>query len=778
MKRLIYNINEFRLPIIGLGIFAILFYGPTLIGAQIYYWGLPSLQFYPWRHVAFESISNGALPLWNSYNGMGAPLLANYQLAILYPPTWIIYLFEWVGGISWMAWSHTLVNLFHFFLAGLGMAALVKKHKGSSLAQSISALAFSASGYFLARQGVFPILWTAAWLPWICLFASDLASPFGKIETPTKESIINPKLVISLMFMLLAGHAQLSWYFVWFCGAWVLIGALIEKKPFFKTVLRYVLSGFLAAGIAAVQLIPTAELLFESQRATEVDFVTAAAYSFWPWRWITLLAPNFFGNPGTADYWGYASYWEDAIYFGILPFGLAIAVLVRVISKREIIAKKGVVFSWIGILFVAVFAMGKFTPFYPYLYRVLPSVDMFHAPTRIMILAIFLLVFMAGIFSDNIWIRPTGRGLYWARLSTAGCFAVTIGAAIGWILLGEISPTFIRATAISGLIALGFGLLTLFKPEHESKHFGTWQWIVILWMIVDLSIASIGVAPTIPMDEFDFESSVTISETRKDSRIFISPEDEQWLRHKRFYRFSDFSFLEPIANVYDVPIANTNSLSGVLSVSNFDPLLSKRYQAWMESIKKVDQVEFEADLQRMGVGIELTRDAGTPSLHEHVISYDGYQKMVRMAECGVVARDFEEALQLVSNGKLELNQVVIEAGNEGEFSECSTEREPNKVVVTTFIRGWNKINVEYNSSRDGILVIAESFFPGWVARIDGVETELYPADVVFWGIFAPQGKHQIEFAYQPFSLKIGLLISVLSIVVFAVILSNKRIQHN
>ena len=60
-----------------------------LLRGETLFWGLPSLQFYPWRQFAFDELSAGRLPTWNPYLGAGAPLLANYQTAIFYPPNWL-----------------------------------------------------------------------------------------------------------------------------------------------------------------------------------------------------------------------------------------------------------------------------------------------------------------------------------------------------------------------------------------------------------------------------------------------------------------------------------------------------------------------------------------------------------------------------------------------------------------------------------------------------------------------------------------------------------------
>src|SRR5687767_6587681 len=69
-----------------------LFY--RLLLGEVLFWGLPSLQFYPWREFAMSEFAQGRFPLWNPYNGAGAPLLANYQSALLYPPHVLYWLFS------------------------------------------------------------------------------------------------------------------------------------------------------------------------------------------------------------------------------------------------------------------------------------------------------------------------------------------------------------------------------------------------------------------------------------------------------------------------------------------------------------------------------------------------------------------------------------------------------------------------------------------------------------------------------------------------------------
>src|SRR5262245_45307151 len=123
-----------RLPLILLALtLAVIFY--RLLLGEAFFWGLPSLQFVPWRDYAFSLIRVGLLPLWNPYNGAGAPLFANYQSALLYP-------LNWPGFILPLAWSMSLTAALHLFIGGWGMWKFTGRLGVTSLGRGISALAF------------------------------------------------------------------------------------------------------------------------------------------------------------------------------------------------------------------------------------------------------------------------------------------------------------------------------------------------------------------------------------------------------------------------------------------------------------------------------------------------------------------------------------------------------------------------------------------------------------------------------------------------------------
>ena len=65
-----------------------------------------------------------------------------------------------------------------------------------------------------------------------------------------------------------------------------------------------------------------------------------------------------------------------------------------------------------------------------------------------------------------------------------------------------------------------------------------------------------------------------------------------------------------------------------------------------------------------------------------------------------------------------------------------------------------------DTSRPAMLVLADTYYPGWHVYVDGKESILYRADYLYRAVYVPEGNHTIEFVYAPRSVIIGGWISV------------------
>ena len=75
----------------------------------------------------------------------------------------------------------------------------------------------------------------------------------------------------------------------------------------------------------------------------------------------------------------------------------------------------------------------------------------------------------------------------------------------------------------------------------------------------------------------------------------------------------------------------------------------------------------------------------------------------------------------------------------------------------------NTIQVDLNASRDGLLVLAEAWYPGWHARIDGRVLDAIPVNFWMRGFPVPAGKHRVEVFFRQRHLGGGAVISMISL---------------
>ena len=86
--------------------------------------------------------------------------------------------------------------------------------------------------------------------------------------------------------------------------------------------------------------------------------------------------------------------------------------------------------------------------------------------------------------------------------------------------------------------------------------------------------------------------------------------------------------------------------------------------------------------------------------------------------------------------------------------------EPSRVVVQT------------QSSSQKILFISDNYYPGWKAFVGGHQTKIYRANYSFRAVSLPAGDHQVVFQYDPWSFKIGVITSVVSLFILLVCLKR------
>jgi hypothetical protein len=138
----------------------------------------------------------------------------------------------------------------------------------------------------------------------------------------------------------------------------------------------------------------------------------------------------------------------------------------------------------------------------------------------------------------------------------------------------------------------------------------------------------------------------------------------------------------------------------------------------------------------------------------------------------------EEALALLLHPDTDpLTTVVLQAsaGGAGVADTVGRTGAPDgqvELVEETATR----VRLRVTQHEPAWLVAMQTYYPGWVARIDGQPAELVRANIGFTAVAVEAGVHEVELAYEPASVRLGLAISAgaLLLVLATLVLAGRR----
>jgi hypothetical protein len=747
-------------PLLVLAITLLILFASLLLGQQVLFWGLPSLQFYPWRSFAFDELAAGRIPFWNPYNGAGAPLLANYQSALFYPPNWLHFFLN-------DAYVMSLLAVLHIFWAGLGMWFFTGELGTSSLGRGVSALSFAMAGYSIARMGSFPTADAFAWMPWV----------FWAVLTVVEKrrSVHMGLLAFITALLLLTGHAQTSFYILLSAGIftlwavfWFLPGLSNQQR--IRALVMAMGGVALGVGITSTQLMFTLELLQQSQRSDGVDYQTLTNLSFSPIRLINLLTPNFFGSPIDGSYLtpGKGVYFEDAVYAGFLPMISVVAAITGWLQRRRVLLDPRQVFRsvplWVMLSMVGfILATGRYGPVYGWLYEHVPTFDAFREPVRWMIWVVFGLSILAGIGIQN-WGRSS-RLFFWTRLAGAG----GAGMAVMAMLIRQFGqsdqdfvPVLTGAMIAVGCWLAGACVLTLAQPDENSNlPSARWQLAVLIFVAADLAWAANGLNPTVP-DEYYREVSLT----EPHGRLYWFEEYEEQIKFNKYFDLADYrKARRDWPEVRRSLLPNMNMLDRVVLFNNFDPLRPRYYNRYVELIEQ-QGTQANTLLRAAGIG-QVYGDVhpnGWQAVEGDIPSFRAPElpALAWVVADVVWAGDDDTAESYLLDENWSPDQTVILADEAPLIAE---EVAPMTTVSFFEVSEDSSDQKRYRVVTDGVgyLVIAQTWYPGWSVKVDGRSQKLYRANLNFMAVELPPGGGEVTFRYLPTVNLLTLVISFIAL---------------
>ena len=267
--------------------------------------------FYPWHSYLGERLREGQPPLWDPYRLGGTPFAADITTGTWYPPNWLYASGHILATFTLIAVASIVAALFlaYWFFR------VIELHP---YAAALGAVAFVFSAFMMKWSANEHVFGSSMWLP--------LA--LGGIEVARRGRFRRGILLagVGLALSVLAGHAQIALY-VWLATfIWAAAGR--GRRPpggsaagpvFVRRSAAVVAAFALAGGLAAIQLLPTAEFsghIVRQKTTFEVAKFTALPTEHLP----TLVLPDYLGSPLDGNYAGPGvNYTETAWYPGCSP---------------------------------------------------------------------------------------------------------------------------------------------------------------------------------------------------------------------------------------------------------------------------------------------------------------------------------------------------------------------------------------------------------------------------------------------------------------------------
>lgn len=686
----------------------------------------PIRQQIPWRKLAVDDLKKGMLPLWNPYNFSGTSLLGNIQAGVWYPLN--IFFFILPFPIAW-----TALIIAQPLLAMILLYAYLRHKKLPPEVAIFAGVVWGFCGFSIAWLTWGTIVQTVLWIPLIFLSIDHV------IEDVKKQCIIRWSiiLVLSLAFTIFAGHAQIAIYIFLFTFVYTLFG--LRYTPDRKKILWLVLASLAALAISAVQWFPFLQLFGHSARFTDNTAWLKDGW-FLPWQnTIQFIAPDFFGNPATLNYWGIWNYGEFIGYIGILPL---LFTFYAIANRNDRLTRFFEIFSILVLLFLLPTPLAKL-PFQLHL-PVIFSLQ----PTRLMVLLDFCLISLAALGMDAYLRNPGKRvliGIIFVGILLGGMWAYVLrmphltGDAQS---LSEFAVTR-RNLLLPTLLWAGSSLLLLLRLRVKTRWTGIYIILVIAVTVFDLFRFGWKFIPFTPPEYF-FPSTAAVSFLQSQQKPFrvMSLDNRAFPPNvTSYYGIETPEGYDPVYDArYEEFIAALNrnepnisppfGFNRIITLSNIDspllPLLNVKYIVTL------------ADLHSPYLEL-MYREGNT-----RIYWYKKALPRIYPVESVIRASQRGQVMSLLYSKSFNPVKEAIVEGNP------EVPAWPVQYTDTIRITSYTDSAILATSSlaADHVVVVLNMFDPGWHATIDGKITQIYRTNYLFMSLVVPKGEHAIRLTYE------------------------------
>jgi len=760
---------------------------------QALFAGDTALEFLPFRCYLTERLLAAELPLWNPHLFGGTPALAEAQYQFLYPPNALLLLLGGPRGMSALLILHLLwlaVGTYRFCRRSLGLG-----RAGALLA----AVAFTYGGVIQSRTANQPYPMAAAWLPWL-LLAADQARA-GRCG-----ALLLPGLILALQ--LLTGAPQFAFYSLVLLTAYLLWFAQgtprLDRRGAHPTCGRpsslvLLVCLVVGMGLAAAQWLPQLELARQADRGVRASYEFSTEFSLqfhhlagsllFPKLWGTFNGPaqdGFF--PG-----------EELAY----PGGIALA-LALVALAADLRARRRAGWFWLLLLIGSLFlALGRNNPIYPVLYTWVPGIGLFRAPARWLLLFGFALAILAG------------RGLDLClefRLPSSTRSAEPAG-----FLTGRRDPAQQAAALLLSFAVIAVGLLLSplgrVAESTPQRPFGPWGQVGLLLAgcgVLALPVLlqrrpglhgfrsrgwSLGVLGVLVLDLFVLSQDLELQHTLTAGDLDAPTETATQLRSAgtpdRFWAVTEKGPLER----WQSPIPTSDSdtqfraRSAALNQSLMLSCVATQFRTYgltgvwgaLMPLRRHARPLFDpntpADARRRWLRLLNVRYylSVTPLADPELQYVSGHTPAV-FRDPEAFPRAFwvgkarsltgDAALDAITRGELDLRtEVALEGAPSALPAAPSPAGQGSSIPLAASLLeyGSERVRVGVQAPASGYLVLMDTPYPGWRARVDGRAAPILVANWMGRAVPLEAGYREVEFRFQPASVRVGFFLSLLTL---------------
>ncbi|MFO7973237.1 MAG: YfhO family protein [Candidatus Hydrogenedentota bacterium] len=689
-----------------------------------------------WYHIGAEAIRNGDWPLWNHLQLAGMPLLANYQSAMLYPPKLLLAILD-------VDVASTLLMLSKLWFCGMTAYYFARRTGLLPVSAAFAAIAFMVGGYNITW-----FYWVdgdvIAWLP-LLLLGVELV-----LQSSYRRGFFG--ISAAAVLMLLGGHPESAFTIGMSAGVYFILRiafARQDRKAVLKSVLTAGGAWLLALCIAAPQIVPFLEYL---PLSVVRGGKTPDPHALPPENLVAWWVPRFFGfgDPTQGDSWGkYNSTFATSTYVGIITwFGVALLFATRKLrpAQRHRVYAMG---AAVALNFLLAYNWESLHPVHN-----LPVLNSMWRYWHISF-SMFALPYLGATGIDR-WLRGRSRvrGLLWPAALAIGAGLAVYGlfAFNRKVLEMQGHADFVRLQIIAAALfaVLGLGALASCLWMRRKEICGA---LILAVLLAEFGFAARDMLPTAPIQWLNTETKLTqylqdlpkphrlhTLSTRVRTGLFQPYGLEQWWGYDAMFPRRIRTFAAQLDPDFWISAEPACALSHYLHRVDYTPLFP---------------------LDEPGRFTQLTELDG-------IAVYQNNRALPRayIVSTAQIVSDEDELFAFMRSKDFDpKRQVLLQEKPPGWLVEHNEA--PQKVAGTARVteRTSTRVKIQTETEAPGILVLADAFYPGWKAYIDGQKTAIFPANYAFRGIVVPAGTHEVRFEYGPVSFFGGLALSIAAMVI-------------